>query len=99
VRLFRESGAAESSESYWSVHDYIAALYIRDKVEQCLKQAGCAEPAGPFTVQAADELLRSFTVPDAEERLSSIRSDLPRDPWWWNRVPPIGPVAQDLQTP
>ena len=96
VRLFRESSASGSSGSDWGVHDYIAALYIRDQVQRCVLKVIPVGGNDPFTVQAADELFRSFTVPDTEDRLRAVGSDLPRSPWWWGRIPARGPVSRDL---
>jgi hypothetical protein len=97
VRFALESGASEPSGTDWGVHDYIAALYIRDQVRLCVHQVTPTKEDAPFTVQAADELLRSFTVPDIDERLRHVANDVPRSPWWWGRIPSSGPVARDLE--
>jgi len=51
----------------------------------------------PATVDAIDDLFRRFTVLDVSGalRLSGI-DDLPSEPWWWLRIPTVGPVAEDL---
>jgi hypothetical protein len=97
LRLGQEGNASESSESDWSVHDYIAALYIRDQVQRCINQATSDVDDCPFTVLTADELLRSFTLVDTDNLMHRVRSDLPSEPWWWGRIPARGPIARDLQ--
>lgn len=94
LRLYRESFGSETRES-WVPEDFIAALYTRDRLEAMLSELG-ADRELP-TVLAVDELFRSFTVDDPSRVLSAWGSDeLPSEPWWWQRIPGQGPIAEEL---
>jgi hypothetical protein len=91
LRLLHESGASVQDDDLASgAHDWIAALYLRDRVQRVV------DAAVPATVEATDELFRSFTKPDEEQFLRRAAHDLPREPWWWGRIPTAGPVAREL---
>lgn len=89
LRLAREADA-EDADLAWGVHDYVAALCIRDAVDEGLGGQG----AVPATIEIADELFLRFTRPDDQDRLRLVEP--PRDQWWWHRVPTTGPVAAEL---
>ena len=88
---------SDSLEFPWGVHDFIAALYIRDRVEHGIRQRSLSSNADiPPTVAVADELFRSFTLEDRQGTLQSVAQDAPTDPWWWRRLPKTGPVIAEL---
>lgn len=81
--------------SYWGAYDWIGALHARDFLQQSLEELQIRDPVA--TIEVTDELFRRFTVPDEARalRLSGM-TDLPDAPWWWQRVPAAGPVADEL---
>jgi hypothetical protein len=96
LRLFREStGQVPDS---WGAHDYIAALYVRDRLGNALKRmTNEIHRDDPFSVQTIDSLFVSFTSADVEHQLRRFQDELPGDPWWWQRIPTTGPVATQLR--
>ncbi len=97
LRLYLERETTlTASPSAWGVHDFIAALYVRDGVERGLAMLS-DEAVHIAAVDVADELLRSFTALDVDGLLQRFQPDLPTQPWWWKRVPALGPVAEELQ--
>jgi len=96
LRFCKESSTTSNdSDLAWGVHDWVAALYIRDRVQHAV-DSQLNDAQLPATVQVADELFRSFTTLDDDNRLRLAASDLPREPWWWARIPVGGPVATEL---
>ena len=89
LRLAEESKGVETRDS-WVSHDYVGALYVRDEIERGL--SGEINP----TVAAIDELLRGFTRPDEFGELRILGYEVPSEPWWWQRVPSTGPIADEL---
>jgi hypothetical protein len=82
----------------WTEHDYVAALHIRDQVEQALGVA--AAPTQRLAVEhlaRADARFEGMTSPDVEHLLDSVidRSEAGSG-WWWARVPSQGPVRDGL---
>ena len=92
ARLWDEAHQADSLDA-WGVHDYVAALYLRSKVERGLLQADIAPPA---VLSVADQLFREFTVVDESGALARIEPSPNTDGWWWSRIPKLGPVAGAL---
>jgi hypothetical protein len=81
----------------WTAHDYVAALIIRDFVENALRLLPRAVEDHALTaVTKHDELLRSFTEPDATGILQHFAPQEWNSHWWWQRLPQAGPVRQDL---
>jgi len=95
LRLFRESQPSFAGEDAWGVHDFIAALYIRDRIDRGL-DAFASDDGAPPTLIVSDELFRSFTTEDSREKLQAVVRDAPREPWWWRRLPTTGPVVTEL---
>jgi hypothetical protein len=98
LRLYRERDMTlAEAPSAWGVHDYIAALSIRDHLEHGLEQI--TEQRIPSVVEIADELLRTFTATASAgmTRLSAFDETIPTEPWWWQRLPTTGPVAEEVR--
>jgi hypothetical protein len=95
LRLAVEAAAPpDPTANTWGAHDYIAALHIRDRLEHALSTT---QPVVELAcVAATDELFRRFTVIDESGKLRGCGVDVPLEPWWWQRVPAEGPVAEDL---
>lgn len=82
----------------WGADDYTAALTIRSLIEDAREQVP-SETAPQFDawLNQLDARFRGSTVPDDAHLLSKwIREESP-DGWWWHRVPPSGPVLDDLR--
>jgi hypothetical protein len=83
----------------WGADDYVGALTMRSMVEDARSQV----PAGlkvqfDAWLEQIDSDYRGFTAPDDAHLLGRwIHQDVP-DQWWWHRVPPSGPVLDDLMS-
>jgi hypothetical protein len=103
ARLESESGSMHATDGgSWTVHDYIAALLIRDWVSEglMLVPEPLRERVGKL-VEWCDVQLLSFTEPDGAKLFARFASeasgeDLAGKGWWWNRIPSSGPVLEDL---
>jgi hypothetical protein len=95
-RLYREAtreGLAPTDS--WGLQDYVAALFLRDQLENSLSDLAVESSELPL-VTVCDELFRSFTVGNVQPALSDIQGGLPDEPWWWRRTPARGPVRSDI---
>lgn len=96
LRLFRESDDPPApADDAWGAHDFVGALYARDRIGRGIDEAGVDSQAVP-PLAIADEMFRMFTVADEDELLSEVGLPIPRDPWYWRRIPRTGPVPRDL---
>lgn len=96
-RLRAEADAQyRDSDSAWTQHDLVGALFLRDHLESGLRDSG--DDAARATVDDIDESFRSFTA-DAPAALLPRIADVPAEgrEWWWRRIPLRGPVAEALQ--
>jgi len=82
----------ERSEGSWGAHDYVAALFIRDRVEAGL----VSTEFRPAVVQAVDALFEAFTVEDEAMLLDPVQARPDAGGPWWSRVPASGPVRDEL---
>ena len=81
----------------WGADDYIGALTMRSMIEEVRGRV-------PIPLEAQfDEWLsridadyQGLTDPDDEGLLSTWIHDEVPDEWWWHRVPPSGPIREDL---
>ncbi len=82
----------------WTEHDYVAALHIRDRVEQGLLAAPDAvRHLAADCLARADGKFEVMTIPDNEHLLEVIVSRSERgEGWWWARIPVRGPVRDGL---
>lgn len=99
-RLIAELDAGPEDLWVWGIHDYVAALILREAVERGLKLL--AEPARAAVgaeVSLADETFETYTELDQESLLQHV---LPpgqeHDSWWWGRIPVRGPARTELDT-
>jgi hypothetical protein len=79
----------------WGVFDFIAALYIRDRLDHALSAIG--DDVESPCVAATDELFRLFTEFDKSQALRRCDADVPLEPWWWQRIPTAGPALEELK--
>jgi hypothetical protein len=92
----RDLGPGQDSDA-WTPHDYVAALLIRERVQDALDQLGPElRQAASRAVAVFDELLNSFTEPDDRQVLRRFSTVEPGEQWWWRRIPASGPVRTDL---
>lgn len=96
LRICREADLVDLHDP-WGVHDFVAALYIRDAVERGLSSVSW-EGEPPALVGAVDDLLRSASEPVPEGSLSIVHPDVPRMPWWWQLQPRRGPIREELDS-
>jgi len=82
----------------WTEHDLVAAMFIRDFVEDALGllRPELAAKVMPW-VERTDDRFRSYTAEDSGERVAKVAQiDTAGRGWWWFRVPTSGPIVQDL---
>jgi hypothetical protein len=89
----------ETAPDVWGIHDYIAALHLRDLVNIGLDQSPLEmRSMAMVIITDADNAFKSFTEPDrrgAIEQFSGERHE--SEAWWWKRLPQSGPVRDELR--
>lgn len=99
-RLVSEQDKDIAESSVWGIHDYIAALYIRDRVSVA-RESG-QEIISEKDMSQLDLVDRDFTVYTELDHGSLLTKIEPVEPddsaWWWRRIPRKGPVRQELAT-
>jgi hypothetical protein len=90
LRLHRESTDGPVPENAWGPYDLVGACHNRDRVASF-------DVGRSFSLEAADELFRSFTEEVGSTWVDSIGlADEKGAGWWWKRVPSRGPVRDEL---
>ena len=95
-KLEADLSLSSSDRSAWGVHDLIAALIIRDSIQDGM---GALDAALGSRIEKLlskiDKLFISFTEPDALLRLEKV-DGRPRGEcgWWWKRIPVAGPARE-----
>jgi hypothetical protein len=107
ARIYREARPDRLPESPdpRGAHDLFAALLTRNRLEAI---TGSVHPDGnvPPTVDAIDELFKAATVEDPRRWMIRTADLLARNDvvaydvsgWWWTRIPPAGPIADEIRT-
>ncbi len=98
-KLKRESLQDQSGDPYrWNEHDYVAALFIRDFIQEgILELSGPLRTAVEKLVAQGDEEYLSFTQPGYRTILSRVAEVDPAERgWWWDRAPTSGSIAENL---
>ncbi len=88
----------DPADGAWGVHDFIAALTLRDFIAEGLSVATTPviEAVG-VRVGRVDDEFRSFTVPDEDGLVRAfVGSPKSLAHWWWDRIPLEGPVRLEL---
>jgi hypothetical protein len=81
----------------WNAHDYVASLVVRGFTQRALDHLDeHLQSRVVRTVTRFDELLLSFTEPDARGLLRRFAGEDADDRWWWDRIPTSGPVHDEL---
>lgn len=101
-RLVAEGPLRMSDDSpervLWGVHDYAAALHLRDFVDIASQKTGEVPGGLGNRLAAADNNFRTFTRKDLAGWLPrAIPEAASRSGWWWRRIPNHGPVADELR--
>lgn len=91
--------ASPDDRSIWGAHDFVAALVIRDAVDEGISRlesdlVRIIKPA----ISDADQRFLDFTEVDADGSIEKIegRSAQGRG-WWWARIPKRGPIRDEIQ--
>lgn len=88
----------DDDRSVWGAHDLIAALYIRDRIQEGTAglDARLRKNVDEF-VSGADERFLSLTEADEQGSAEAVdgRTDAGRG-WWWKRIPKAGPIHSEL---
>jgi hypothetical protein len=97
-RLDAEAQRATEHVESWTEHDYVAALHIRDQVEQgLLAAADSVRRLAVDYLARADGRFKVMTSPDSEHLLDVVIDRGERgEGWWWARIPNQGPVRDGL---
>jgi hypothetical protein len=83
----------------WGVHDYAAALHLRDLVEGASHNPSTMQTELAERLRSADAKFISFTKKDLAGWLPrAIPEAGSRPEWWWRRIPKRGPVVDELRT-
>jgi hypothetical protein len=94
--LSYDDPAVREDVRVWGAHDLAAALYIRDRVEQALAEPD-APPQAREMVAVVDAKFMAGTRPGGRRLISLLlNEDLSGTPWWWDRIPTSGPIAEEL---
>jgi hypothetical protein len=102
-RFIWEANTLGVVHGIWTQLDYLAALFIRDRIDLFLGSASdeIKNAAEPFLLEA-DALFTEFTSEDDGHLLEKLlqlaedSSDI-SDRWWWHRIPNNGLVLAELK--
>ncbi|MFD6987168.1 hypothetical protein ACFWAX_41990, partial [Streptomyces sp. NPDC059956] len=87
-----------SDRSVWGAHDLIAALTLRDLIQDGMGALD-VELRSRFgsLLSEIDENFISFTEQDDQLRIEKVddRPDGERG-WWWKRIPVTGPAREEV---
>lgn len=88
----------DSNQSIWGVHDYIAALTLRDFVTAGIEALECELVNKVYPLLAEiDQRFMSYTEDDEIRSLWKIdQTRATSDRWWWRRIPAYGPIRREL---
>lgn len=82
----------------WGGDDLVGAYFLRDAIESgldSLEEVGEGRNVAPLI--AVDDLFRTFTEDDGDEKLLVLDRTLTvGSGWWWHRLPVRGPIVQQL---
>lgn len=99
LRLARETALPPDDPFAWGVYDVVAALVIRDLLEEareCLPHD--TKSGATAAVSEIDGWFEEYTEPDADRRLERLDGRYREDgAWWWRRVPREGRPRMELE--
>jgi hypothetical protein len=87
-----------SDDRAWWAQDLVAALFLRDFIQNCLAQLPQPIRAKlEHLVETPDEIFRSMTESDSDGLVqAAAQHETAKERWWWRRIPIRGPIRQDL---
>ncbi|GAA1370309.1 hypothetical protein [Streptomyces beijiangensis] len=97
-KLESDISLPSSDRSVWGAHDLIAALIIRDSIQDGLGALDAPlRSRFDSLLSEVDERFTSFTEPDALLRIEKVhaRPEGERE-WWWKRIPAAGPAREEV---
>ena len=94
--------AFHGSHDVFGGDDYIAALLVRERIQDALSKINDDDLRGKVSewVETVDRDFMDLTVEDSDavvaRRAAAILGRECGSSWWWARLPRQGPVRQDL---
>jgi hypothetical protein len=97
-RLYSEQEKDVADPNVWGIHDYIAALYIRDRIAAVFGiHKNPDTEIDQSVLESVDRDFQSYTELDRERLLTRLEPvEYDRSSWWWSRIPKTGPARQEL---
>ena len=81
----------------WTAHDLVAALLLRDRIEDVLApQPAPVRFEAAEAIAGADATFAEMTVQDADRVVRRFAENVDASGWWWSRLPRSGPIRADL---
>jgi len=98
-KIDSDRGRSFDDRSVWVAHDFVAALAIRDFVEEGRDSLDATiQDKIEQYLQQVDSKFRAVTQDDSRHLVGRVAErDVTTKAWWWRRVPESGPVLQDMQ--
>ncbi|MDO7881628.1 hypothetical protein Q5716_05230 [Protaetiibacter sp. WY-16] len=84
----------EDDPARWGADDFVAALFVRDRLEAAIEQVWEGN-AAPAVVRVADDLFENVSEPI--DSLHFLEWDARDDRWWWKRIPTYGPIRAEIE--
>ncbi|WHM36620.1 hypothetical protein [Streptomyces sp. BPTC-684] len=97
-KLEADLSLPSSDRSVWGAHDLVAALVLRDFIQDGLGALDVAlRSKFEILLSEIDSLFISFTEPDDLLRVEKVdaRPGSERE-WWWKRIPVTGPAREEV---
>ncbi|MFE2698485.1 hypothetical protein ACFXKI_54825 [Streptomyces mirabilis] len=97
-KLESDLSLPSSDRSVWGAHDLIAALIIRDSIQDGIGALDVTlRSRFGSLLSEIDKRFISFTEPDALLLIEKVdaRPKSERE-WWWKRIPAAGPTREEL---
>ncbi|SDJ32119.1 hypothetical protein SAMN05444157_2813 [Frankineae bacterium MT45] len=81
----------------WTAHDLVAALLLRDRIEDVLaRQPAGVRAEAAEVLTGPDTMFSDMTVEDSDGLVRRFAENEEAEAWWWSRVPRRGPIRADL---
>lgn len=81
----------------WTAHDLVAALLLRDRVEDALEgQPSAVRSEAQGLLSGPDGMFSAMTVDDVDGLVRRFAENVDASGWWWSRLPGRGPIRADL---
>ena len=81
----------------WTAHDLVAALLLRDRIEDTLEgQSSAVRSEAQDLLAGADGMFSAMTVDDVDGLVRGFAENAGAVGWWWSRLPRRGPIRAEL---